>query len=257
MATIIIKNNTLVTKNWGGRQYAASAQYTIEEIDRMRLLSDPVFVSDLNAGNAIVNDGSSNLTASVGITRISGVAADHFFDNSTNGFSSKTVQSAIEENRTSASGKLIAFTVGRSGSAGNAFLYFGDSGLTTNDSPIIVPENAKIVGITATSNSGNRNYDVNLNIAKVNQGTTIDRSLVYQIRNTRNFIKMDWTNSDANYLVSAGDKITVYCQSQGAAPSDLLVTIYMQLQSGANVSQTENYTSAFTITIGGITITIG
>lgn len=179
------------------------------------------------------------------------------FDNSTNNFTADNTQAAIEEARSGGSGKLISFTAGRAGSAGNAYLYSSDSGLTMNDAPIIIPANSKIIGITATSNSGTRSYDVNLNIAKVTEGTTVDRTLVYQVRNTRSYVKMDWTSSNSAYNVSAGDKMTIYCQTQGAAPSDLLVTVYCQIQSSANVTNTENYASSFSVTIGPITITIG
>lgn len=257
MATIVVKNNTAGIKNWGGRQYLASTQYTIEEIDKLRLLTDSLFISDVNSGNAIITDGTTDLSASVGLARLGGVAVEHWFNNSSNGFASWNVQSAIEEAKSGAAGKLLSFTTLRQGGAGNSYLYFGSSGITTDYSPLIVPGNARIIGITAVSNSGSRNYDINLNISKVNLGSVIDRTLAYQVRNSRDFIKMDWTGTNPNYNLSAGDKIGVYCQSQGGSPSDLVVMIYMQLTSGANVSISENYSTPFSIVIGPITIIIG
>lgn len=254
---LILKNTTALAKQWAGIQIPGSGSYTVQEVDRARLLSDATFLGDIASGAAVVNDGTSDLASSIGLLALKLDAIEGRFNNASNGFVSTNIQSAIEESRVGAIGKIVSFTVGRSGSASNAFLYQGDPGLTTNDAPLIIPANCKIIGITATSNSGGRSYDIRLNISKYNQGTTVDRTLLYQVRNTRNFIKMDYLTANANNICNAGDKITVYCQNQGAAPTDLAVVVYAQLVSDAAVSLTENFLTAFTITLGPITITLG
>lgn len=188
---------------------------------------------------------------------ILGDAVNQVFSNSGNNFTAVNTQAAIEEARNTPIGKLISFSTNRTGGAGNAYTCWGESGMPSNDSPFVVPMNARIIGISASSNSGGRNYDINVNIANAGAGGTVNRSLVYQIRNGRTYTRMDWTGTDAAYNVNAGDKIGVYCQNQGAAPSDLTVTVHMQITSKANTSVTETYATSFNLTIGPIVITIG
>lgn len=65
--TIFINNTAVVDKNWGGNTYLASSTTQIEDVDRLRLLSDPDFMTDLESGVATVNDGDYDLTTRVGI----------------------------------------------------------------------------------------------------------------------------------------------------------------------------------------------
>lgn len=64
---IIVKNTDSLEKNWGGRIYPATSQYETEEVDRLRLLSDSVFIADLTSGVAIVNDGNYDLTLRIAL----------------------------------------------------------------------------------------------------------------------------------------------------------------------------------------------
>jgi hypothetical protein len=65
--TIIVKNTALTDKNWGGFIYLASTEVLIEDVDRLRLLSDDNFMADLLSGVAKINDGDYDLTPRVGI----------------------------------------------------------------------------------------------------------------------------------------------------------------------------------------------
>lgn len=67
MSVTIIKNTSLVEKNWGGRLYNASSQYTIQEIDRIRLLSDDLFLTDVNNDVAVINNGDIDLNSEQGL----------------------------------------------------------------------------------------------------------------------------------------------------------------------------------------------
>lgn len=66
MATIIIKNMDVVDHRWGGVIVEPSSQYIMQEVDRIRFLSDEHFVDSLNNGDAVVNDGASDLNAEQG-----------------------------------------------------------------------------------------------------------------------------------------------------------------------------------------------
>lgn len=97
MATTIIKNTALTVKSWGGITINASSSYTMQEADRSRLLGDSTFLTDLGSAVAVVNNGTSDLAAAVGLDYLYGAAIDYYFDNATNGFLAKDVQTAIEE----------------------------------------------------------------------------------------------------------------------------------------------------------------
>lgn len=64
---IKIKNNTLIEKSWGGRIYEATTEYDIEEVDRLRLVSDPIFMADLYAGDAVVSDAEYPLSLRIAL----------------------------------------------------------------------------------------------------------------------------------------------------------------------------------------------
>jgi hypothetical protein len=59
--TILITNTDIIDRFWGGREYPAGITYEIEDVDRLRLMSDPVFYQDLLSKIAIVNDGDYDL----------------------------------------------------------------------------------------------------------------------------------------------------------------------------------------------------
>ena len=67
MVTTIVKNTDSVEHEWGGRIYAASSQYAIEEVDRIRLLSDIAFLTDLNSAVAVINNGDIDLPSDQGL----------------------------------------------------------------------------------------------------------------------------------------------------------------------------------------------
>jgi hypothetical protein len=65
--TIIIINKTSEDKEWGGFTYIADSQTNIEDVDRLRLLSDPIFYADYLAGLASISDGNYILSKRIGI----------------------------------------------------------------------------------------------------------------------------------------------------------------------------------------------
>lgn len=99
MATLILKNTAITDKLWGGITVLASNQYTLQEVDRLRLLSDPTFLADLTGGVAVINDGTNNLSASIGLLALKLQSEEGRFNNTTNGFIANNIQAAIEEAR--------------------------------------------------------------------------------------------------------------------------------------------------------------
>lgn len=60
---IIAKNTTGVQKTWGGIDVSAASQYTVQQVDIVRFLTDPTFKLDLQSGDAVINDGTQDLNA--------------------------------------------------------------------------------------------------------------------------------------------------------------------------------------------------
>ena len=67
MSIVIIKNTDIVDHQWGGIVISASNQYTMQEVDRIRLLSDDHFLQSLDDLTAVVNDGIEDLNAEQGL----------------------------------------------------------------------------------------------------------------------------------------------------------------------------------------------
>lgn len=65
--TITLKNTTVSDQSWGGKDIPAASQVDIEEVDRIRLLSDDVFIAALDAGEAVVADSEYDLSPRIAI----------------------------------------------------------------------------------------------------------------------------------------------------------------------------------------------
>lgn len=140
MATTIIKNTGGTSKTWGGVLVTAAGQRTIEEVDRLRLLSDTFFLADLTSGVAVVNTGTSDLAATEGLTYLRGVAVEYHFNNATNGFVSQNVQAAIEEARSTAEGKARWMaSPGFDGTASTGRYLEFSSNVDSNQAGLVIP----------------------------------------------------------------------------------------------------------------------
>lgn len=70
MASVIIKNTDSVEHSWGGIIVAATSQYTMQEVDRIRFQSDEDFLTDLSTGLAVVNNGDVDLVPDQGLLHL-------------------------------------------------------------------------------------------------------------------------------------------------------------------------------------------
>lgn len=53
---MILKNINNTAKQWGGISIPAGDQYVVQEADKHRLLSDLIFLADLDNNLAVIND---------------------------------------------------------------------------------------------------------------------------------------------------------------------------------------------------------
>lgn len=255
---MILKNTTVSSQMWGGLIIVAGGSYTIQEVDRLRLLADSSFLTSLASGSAVINEDGVDLSPSVGKLALKLSAAEGRFRNLTNGFTSQDIQSAIEEARNSSIGGIFDTQFIRQSSASNTWLYWGDSGITSDDTPFVVPFNARLVGVTFSNNTNNRDTDIRVAVSKATQGSTVDRNLTFQVRNNRTYAWSDFSGTDASFNVDKGDKVSVYLANAGDIPNDVIVNLYFKIRTENSNTVTENHSGSFSINLLGlITITIG
>lgn len=171
--SIVIKNTTGVEKNWGGKSYQASSSYTIEAIDRLRLLSDSIFLSDLSSGNAVVNDGTSDLNFNIGLSLLKNESSTYHSFLSTlstpsksNGFVATDTQAAIEESKTNAESRSrFAVNAGFDGNASSGRYLEFNSNVASNQSGFVLPRNAKLkeISLVVSTNSTTNFQIINWN----------------------------------------------------------------------------------------------
>jgi hypothetical protein len=223
----ILKNNTAspIAINDTGIEISASpGQYIIPPQDYPLWAASANVLTSINSGNIIVNDGTNNLSIADGIKylELSEKAKGIRFDNSTNGFVSVEVQSAIEEMRTSAvGGTTIPISFSSTGNTANKWLGNTISSNSSNQVPLVLINSSILCGITF-SNADN-NVDINVEIYT-------NGSLVYtwQIRNKRTAYIYGIVNN-----MNQGDRVSVFMRqftggSGDATAQDPIISLYFR-----------------------------
>lgn len=188
---------------------------------------------------------------------ILGDAEDVVFDNSSNGFISDNTQDAIEEVKANSTSSIIQATFQNNGTSSNIWLNHGESPIPSNNTPFIIPFDCKFVGISFSNDSSGVDLDVEVNISNFNNGSTIDKTFIYELRDVRDYIKTDINTNNANLILNAGDKAAVYLRDQGSNPNDPVVYLYFKTLNEEDHELSENHSSSITVSLGPITIILG
>lgn len=70
--SVIVKNESGASKIYGGVTIADQASYTIQQADRYLFQSDDVLIADIGSGDAVINDGTNDLSISDGMAHLMG-----------------------------------------------------------------------------------------------------------------------------------------------------------------------------------------
>ena len=267
MATVL-KNTTIadVEIEKLGMTVPASGQIEITSRDLLFLCSD-VVVSELEplitSGDIVVNDGTndiSTLANAMAFLRYPDFALACRFNNSTNGFNSRTVQEAIEEAKKRVdflqfqrigtmnsdlylysgtdqiSGLLSSSRT--SGDASNGYRY-GNSAPTINSiNGKVVKIHAAIRGVAISNTGAATNVNVNLelwDVGMTNQGTKLG-DITLSIPSASHTIGSYWNSSvDTNYYGEADVNIPV-------TPSRLLAVKFDSRTGNSNAVSIKNIT---------------
>lgn len=180
-----------------------------------------------------------------------------YFDDNDAPFSATNAQEAIMAALSSPLGALFSIEFKNNGTASNTWLNIGEAPTTSDEVPFIVPFKSRLVGVTFSNERNNVDIDIRINISKYGEGNTNNRTIIKQIRNMRTFQFSDFNDSSSDLVFDAGDKIGVFMADQGQNPNDPVVHLYFKVIEEETLQRSENHASAFSISLGPITITIG
>ena len=262
MSIKILKNTTLSTieLNVLGLQIPTSSQITIQTQDYAILASsDSVteLTTFINSGDIIVNDGTDDLSISEGLAyiKLAEIAKSIRFDNSTNGFTSTEVQSAIEESKTSVVGSMFQTLFENNGTSSNIWLNYGANPASSNSVFTLMPFNCKLVACSFTNAASSADLDIQVNIANQGSGNTVNRTIIFQVRNDRVATFSFPNSSNSNLLLNQGDKVGVYIKDQGDNANDPVVTLYFKVLEEVDQNTQENFSTNLSTTLAGTTVT--
>lgn len=254
----ILKNQSGSDLVFGSRVVSNGEQITLSKHYWLDIAEKIEILDLVTSGDIIVNDGTEDLSPSLGREHLELVegwtkAEDIIFENNSNGFSSDRVQSAIEEVRNSPVGGLDLYEFKENSSANNKWLEYGANSSPSDETPAILPFDAKLISCTFTNDDDG--VDTDIEIHKSSEGSGSNASIVatFQIRNRRVARFSDFTAIQ----FSAGDKISVFARDKGTNPSQVVVKLYFLITNYNKENAGEDFSSDFSLSVGGITITIG
>jgi hypothetical protein len=262
MSIKILKNTTLsiIELNVLGLQIPASSQITIQTQDYSILgSSDSVteLTTYINSGDIVVNDGTDDLSISEGLAyvKLAEIAKSIRFDNSTNGFSSSEVQSAIEESKTSVVGSMFHMLFENNGTSTNIWLNYGANPASSNSVFAVMPFDCKLVACSFTNAASSVDLNIQVNIANQGSGNTVNRTIIFKVKNDRVATFSFPNSNNSNLLLNQGDKVGVYINDKGDNPNDPVVTLYFKVLEEVDQNTEENFSTNLSTTLAGTTVT--
>ena len=159
----------------------------------------------------------------------------------------------LEDFAETVKGSLDVYTFMEGGSASNEWLEYCDNSINSDETPAILPFDAKLIACTYTNKKDDTDTDIQVYKAAEGSGSSSSRVTTFEVRNKRvaRF-------SDFNAIqFQAGDKLSVFLRDKGGNPDDVVVKLYFLITNFNKENAGENYSSDFSLSIGGITITIG
>lgn len=189
--TKILRNVSGATRNVLNRQLANEESYTIPFSQWTKLAEHEPTLNDITAELVVVNNGTSDLSVVDAFKLISRFdvqeAAETAFDNSSNGFTSVTVQAAIEEARTSSANKArYAVSCGFDGTASTGRWLEFNSNVDSNRSGFVTARASHLREISAALNS---NGTVTFQVRK--KDNTVLTSISLSAERTKAIIGLD------------------------------------------------------------------
>lgn len=219
-----LKNDTIATITVNGTEIDPAAYYTIEQHEELAWRDDSTIEALIDSADLIFNIGGVDITdTTLAKKLLNAVPAETvYFKNDTdysNGFTANEVQSAIEEARLSGIGTVHDYHFSSSTSnTNNAWLSHADPSATSNEVPMIAPQDMDVKGVTFSNKDDNSETDV-----EIYKNGTLEATV--EIRDAR----YGWELGTTLLSVSQGDRLSVYLKKVDQvsdAPTKPLVTIF-------------------------------
>jgi len=246
--SLVIKNVTLVEVDWGGVLIEASGQYDLQHGDANRFLTDDTFLQALDDNEALINNGSSDLSileAKSGLANLISVKQEDvlvshsvrtidILGNATVIDDSNGKTSIIIGGGVSLFGTVMGLHFSKASNTKDTFLYFAANHIQSHKSSYVMPTDGLIVAITYSK--------------KKKEG---DNSIIQVIKNSKDGGSGIWksgiqigSNLETNvndlyevfsgltgFTFSTGDRIGVYIKkgTQGDGEVDMpVVTLWVK-----------------------------
>lgn len=202
------------------------------------------FNLDISTGKLVVNDGTYDLPPAYGKYHLKypdSAFSTRFLSEPerSNGFSSKTVQDAIEEVRTSSIGGIYHLDFVRAGSFRNAWMRIQESGIPSDETMHIVPWDSKIIGLTFSNRKANADTKLNLwRVDSQDEITPSDLVFSWDLVNVRVARKSGFS---PDVVLGAGDKLGVFAQDMGTNPHDGVFRVYLSITNDTPEEVVQNF----------------
>lgn len=236
-----------------------NSSFTVPTHLWLELANDSNIETYINADQVIVNNGTSDLSKSDGLKLIQKFqieeAKEVIFDNTTNGFISDNVQDAIEESKTSVVGSMFQTLFENNGTSTNIWLNYGANPASSNSVFAVMPFDCKLVACSFTNAASSVDLDIQVNIANQGSSNTVNRTIIFQVRNDRVATFSFPNSNNSNLLLNQGDKVGVYIRDQGDNANDPVVTLYFKVLEEVDQNTQENFSSNLSTTLAGTTVT--
>lgn len=248
LLTKIIKNVSGETRQILKRDVANNSQYDIPSHLWLELADDTAIHDYITSGDYIVNNGTSDLSASDGVKFVKKFQPDPSLEDlpfSEPGWDATNANEAILEAPTQASisilGALLNTSFVENGSAQNKWLDNKCQNVNSNQTFYLVPFNCNIISITYSNSRSGSSCDIEVYKSTKNNGVSDKTKIMtWELRSARTAYK-----SGFSLAVSAGDKIAVYLKDRGTNATDPVVDLALQVRDTNTGENTENFSGDF------------
>ena len=245
--TIIIKNNKVTDDYWVGRLIVAGDQYQLESQERYKWAFDDKVITDIQSGDLIVNDGTSDLSASQGELWLTAEFLLEVNDSTTliskfvetlrvaTGLNVTSITDTLAEvKRSQGSGigtydEVMEF--GNGGSVSDQFLNSAGSAHTSKDSCPLALADGEIVHVTiSTEKYPERVWDLQIitNATKDGAGTYAGGTQIgTNLNKPASQLDIVYTNL-SGFTFSAGDRIQTYAKKNPDDAIEPLVRLFVR-----------------------------
>lgn len=210
----------------------------------------PRLLNDITVGTVTISyDGVNELGAVDGLKLAEATyLASQIWYIPAGGVTAVDGQQAIEqaaskpEVTSSVLGSTIQLGFSYNGGANNKWLDAGHNSMPSDETPLVVPFQSRLIAVTYTNSENDSDVDVEIYRSAAGQGNSDSKIYTLELRNCRTAVDRD---TSGIYTVGAGDKIAVFCRDRGVNAKDVQVTLYLQVTQESTGVYVEEWSGGF------------